>query len=177
MSYNFYKILHFISLFSLFLSYGLIISPANHFRKWSSSLHGISCLILFISGFGLIAKLNISLQFSDQFIVPILHSMIWFIPIIVYFVLFKKIKLAISPRYEIFQKIFLLIFFYMSIFELSKIITPEWIGAKFTSWLAFAFSVPFLAYRKKTHPAHLILISFLLIILGYFTIRFAIYKN
>ena len=63
MSYEFYKILHLVSLVSLFLSLGMLLVGPKPFRKIIMSLHGTSLLLLFVSGFGLIAKLSIPLKF------------------------------------------------------------------------------------------------------------------
>ena len=67
MSYEFYKILHLVSLFSLFLSLGMLVVGPKSLKKWILSLHGLSLLILFVSGFGLIAKLHIPLKFLSPF--------------------------------------------------------------------------------------------------------------
>lgn len=63
MSYEFYKVLHLISLISLFLSLGMLIAGPKSLKKLTLSLHGLALLFLFISGFGLIAKLGIPLKF------------------------------------------------------------------------------------------------------------------
>ncbi|MDE0151355.1 MAG: hypothetical protein OXK80_02505 [Bdellovibrionales bacterium] len=62
MSYEFYKILHLISLIALFLSLGMLIIGPKPFKKIIMSLHGTALLLLFVSGFGLIAKLHIPLK-------------------------------------------------------------------------------------------------------------------
>ena len=67
MSYEFYKVLHLISLVSLFLSLGMLITGPKSFKKLTLSLHGLALLFLFISGFGLIAKLHIPLKFLSPF--------------------------------------------------------------------------------------------------------------
>lgn len=63
MSYEFYKVLHLISLISLFLSLGMLITGPQSLKKFILSLHGLALLFLFVSGFGLIAKLQIPLKF------------------------------------------------------------------------------------------------------------------
>lgn len=63
MSYEFYKILHLISLISLFLSLGMLIVGPQSLRKLIMSLHGLALLLLLVSGFGLVAKLHIPLKF------------------------------------------------------------------------------------------------------------------
>lgn len=63
MSYEFYKILHLISLMTLFLSLGMLIVGPKPLKKLIMSLHGAALLLLLVSGFGLIAKLHIPLKF------------------------------------------------------------------------------------------------------------------
>ena len=179
MSYQFYKILHITSLLALFISYGLILSSISRFKKWSSILHGVSCLLLFVSGFGLIAKTGLSLQWADSLLPPLVRASLWLIPVILYFILFKKIRLSINPFYENFQSLFLIAFFYMFFLELSQLISPQWIGAKLTSWLILAFGIPFFVQGgpNKNHPVHLALSSLFLIALGYLAVHFAVYRN
>ncbi len=63
MSYEFYIMLHFLSLITLFLSMGMLITGPVSFKKFVLSLHGSALLLLFVSGFGLIAKTNIPVGF------------------------------------------------------------------------------------------------------------------
>lgn len=62
MSYEFYKILHLVSLIALFLSLGMLIVGPKPLKKLIMSLHGVALLLLLVSGFGLIAKLHIPLK-------------------------------------------------------------------------------------------------------------------
>ena len=62
MSYEFYKILHLVSLIALFLSLGMLILSPKSLKKLILSLHGTALLLLLVSGFGLIAKLHIPLK-------------------------------------------------------------------------------------------------------------------
>lgn len=66
MSYQFYKVLHFIGIFLILISLGGMIfqmisgaSRAFNGRKLAAALHGAGLLITFIAGFGLMAKLGI----------------------------------------------------------------------------------------------------------------------
>jgi hypothetical protein len=66
MSYEFYKVLHFIGIFLILISLGGIIfqmiSGASRTftgRKLAAALHGAGLLIVFIAGFGLMAKLGL----------------------------------------------------------------------------------------------------------------------
>ena len=62
MSYETYKLLHFISIAFLFLSIGalLVFSGDKQHKKQIMILHGLAGLVLFVSGFGLIARLKMS---------------------------------------------------------------------------------------------------------------------
>lgn len=78
MSYETYKILHLIGVFSLFLALGalLISTPTRKQKKRIMMLHGIAALLLFITGFGLLARLNI-LHFLPTW--SILKIMLWLV--------------------------------------------------------------------------------------------------
>lgn len=73
MSYNFYKIMHFIGLFMIFSALGSVIvhmmSGGNKSnllkRKFIAMTHGIGALLVFVAGFGMMARLG--LKFSDNF--------------------------------------------------------------------------------------------------------------
>ena len=57
MSYEIYKLIHLFAIISLFLSIGALLSYSGN-KKQIMILHGLAGLILFISGFGLIARLK-----------------------------------------------------------------------------------------------------------------------
>jgi hypothetical protein len=65
MSYEFYKIVHVIGAIILFLGLGAGISrrylagEATSLQKYGSISHGIGLLLLFVAGFGLLAKLKV----------------------------------------------------------------------------------------------------------------------
>lgn len=59
MSYAFYHFLHLAALISLFLALGGMLFGS--YNKKQMILHGIASLVLFITGFGLIARLQISM--------------------------------------------------------------------------------------------------------------------
>lgn len=63
MSYEFYKILHLLGLFLLFLSFGAALLRSQlqevSFKKNISTLHGIALALILIAGFGLLAKRGI----------------------------------------------------------------------------------------------------------------------
>ena len=53
-----YKVLHLAGVVGLFTALGaLIATPADGDRKLGNILHGISLLLILVSGFGLLAKL------------------------------------------------------------------------------------------------------------------------
>lgn len=62
MSYETYKLIHLLAIISLFLSIGALLAHSENNNKRQKKkimiLHGLAGLILFISGFGLIARLK-----------------------------------------------------------------------------------------------------------------------
>lgn len=57
MSYSFYHILHLVSLFYLAgVTFSAISNPTPEQRKKNLMISGIASLIVFVSGFGLVAK-------------------------------------------------------------------------------------------------------------------------
>ena len=66
MSYAFYNVLHLLGIFLVLLSLGGIAThvlnggtrqfPA---RKWLASIHGIGLLLIFVAGFGLMARIGL----------------------------------------------------------------------------------------------------------------------
>jgi len=65
MSYNFYSLLHLVSLFALALTlgclWGLYIkpSPDKKLKHLLLGLHGLLLFLIFLAGFGLIAKIKV----------------------------------------------------------------------------------------------------------------------
>lgn len=64
-SYSFYKVLHIIGILGLFISLGALIMHSCHGgdkkfkgRKMVMITHGVSLLVVFVAGFGLMARLN-----------------------------------------------------------------------------------------------------------------------
>ncbi len=74
MSYETYKLIHFFSIISLFLSLGALLVCSGN-KKKIMTLHGLALLVLLVSGFGLMARLK---MFTFPFWV-ILKLCIWFI--------------------------------------------------------------------------------------------------
>jgi hypothetical protein len=59
MSYQFYKVLHVVSLFLLFTSLAAAAFAPQDKRKPWVALHGIATLIALVAGFGLLARLGL----------------------------------------------------------------------------------------------------------------------
>ena len=67
MSYDFYKVLHVAGYLGVFFSLGGVVfhvaSGGNRdtaWRKGAAILHGVGLLIVFVAGFGLIAKMKLA---------------------------------------------------------------------------------------------------------------------
>ena len=67
MSYEFYKIMHFIAIFAVFLGLGGAImgqllhkGPKYPEKKVTAITHGVGLLLILVSGFGLLARLQIA---------------------------------------------------------------------------------------------------------------------
>jgi hypothetical protein len=62
MSYEFYKLAHVIAVLFLFTSLGVLAatagSPSARLRRMASIAHGVALALIFIAGFGLLAKLG-----------------------------------------------------------------------------------------------------------------------
>jgi len=63
MSYQFYKILHVFGLSILFLGFGWLlvmnrVKDQDKTKKWGFIFHGLGLLAMFVSGFGLAARLG-----------------------------------------------------------------------------------------------------------------------
>ncbi len=87
MSYETYKLLHLIAIFSLFLSLGALLAYSNGKKRNVMILHGLASFVLLVSGFGLIAKLQ-------------LHALpIWvFIKLAVWIVLTIAIPILVAKK-------------------------------------------------------------------------------
>jgi hypothetical protein len=61
-SYEFYKILHVVSVLFAFTAIGGLAalgrSRGNHFRRLIGIVHGLALVVLFVAGFGLLARLG-----------------------------------------------------------------------------------------------------------------------
>lgn len=66
MSYGFYKVLHLVSILSIFLALGAVCLHAAQggekkypFRKWVLATHGIGTTVALVAGFGLLARIGL----------------------------------------------------------------------------------------------------------------------
>lgn len=67
MSYQFYKVMHFVGIFLMLVSLGgmalhVMNGGTREFpnRKWTGMLHGIGTVVALVGGFGLMARLGIN---------------------------------------------------------------------------------------------------------------------
>jgi hypothetical protein len=62
MSYEFYNVVHVIGVIILFSALGALAATAGsrdaRLRRWASVAHGVASAIIFIAGFGLLARLG-----------------------------------------------------------------------------------------------------------------------
>lgn len=89
MSYQFYKVLHFVGIFSLLISLATILfanvlgENGARFKKPGFILHGISWIIVLVAGMGLGARLGLMASFPNWLIAKII---VWlFLGAIVFF--------------------------------------------------------------------------------------------
>lgn len=66
MSYEFYHFFHLAAILSLFLALGSLLANSNNRNQKRKLMivHGIAGLIIFVTGFGLIARLGIQMTSS-----------------------------------------------------------------------------------------------------------------
>ena len=118
MSYETYKWLHIFSALCLFLAIGVLLSRYGGSDHKSGNktgvmiLHGLSVLVLFVSGFGLIARL----QLHPFPVWALMKLVIWTVlALVVPLLLLRKPKLifrkfCISPKYDKIGIWFIVIF-------------------------------------------------------------------
>ena len=66
MSYELYKVLHLVGVIATFLALGGLAAAAatnggERIRRLAGMMHGFALLVIFVSGFGLLAKLKLGL--------------------------------------------------------------------------------------------------------------------
>jgi hypothetical protein len=58
MSYNTYKLIHLIGIFTLFLGFGVAIGSDKTKARWAAPVHGVALLFILVAGFGMLARLG-----------------------------------------------------------------------------------------------------------------------
>jgi hypothetical protein len=95
-SYEFYKWLHLSSLFIMVLTTGVLLSSAvgadlkDAVRKNIAKIHGSSLLVVFIAGFGLLARVKTPSPFSK----------VWFLAKLAVWLLFGLLPIFIRKTPE-----------------------------------------------------------------------------
>lgn len=59
MSYQFYKILHFVGLAAVLTALSIRIGGGERMKKATGIVHGVGMLIMLVGGFGLLARLGL----------------------------------------------------------------------------------------------------------------------
>lgn len=166
MSYEFYKTAHIFSWTTLITAAFMLafcrLPGFQPLKKWVLSLHGISTLTVLISGFGLIAKLKLSFQMTQNYAAPLSFFLSVLLAWFLIFLLHKKDK-AKMPFYAV--KVFPGFFFIaLALFLSPKLIQPQWLESKILVWLFFAFCPVLLPQlhnigaRLKRPPSHTLLL-------------------
>lgn len=93
MSYQFYKVLHVASLFMLFTSLAAVAFLPTDKRKPWVALHGAASLVIFVAGFGLLAKIGAMKAFPSWAVVKIV---IWLALAAMPIILRKKPGMALQ---------------------------------------------------------------------------------
>ena len=132
MSYEFYIIVHISSLFALFTS--SVLAPLcfhslKRFKKWVFSVHGLSVLLSFVSGFGLIAKANILLQLH--------HSLVGYGIGIALLTLWLTLLFV---RSSLTSLIGFMVLLYMVCISPLLWVQPFWLGVKMSAWITIVIS-------------------------------------
>ena len=188
MSYEFYKIAHIFSIIALITSSLLLpfcFLYLKELKKWVFSLHGISSLASFIAGFGLIAKLNLPLQFTPSYWTGA-GLLLYFLLSILFALIFKK-KSATSLSFkQILIGIFPIIFLGgWSLFSAPiYLIQPRWLEVKIAGWLFFALSPLILSslrkikscFRTSSIITNILIYYGVILIISYKVIVQAVYK-
>ncbi|MGB0370456.1 MAG: hypothetical protein ACPGN3_03840 [Opitutales bacterium] len=94
MPYPFYKLLHFIGIFAIYISYGGLIfraalgSDDKALRKFGAIVSGIGLFLVLLGGFGMMAKMGYS------------YASIWMIIKVVVWVIFGGMVALINKKPE-----------------------------------------------------------------------------
>ena len=187
MSYEFYKVVHILSIIALITSSLLLPFCSlylKELKKWVFSLHGISSLASFIAGFGLIAKTNLPLKITPSYFTGA-GLLLFFLYSVLFALIFKKRSATTLSFKQILIGIFPAIFLGGgSVFSTSMFfIQPYWLETKIAGWLFLAFSPLILSSLQKikscfkTSLIQNILIYYgVILIISYKAITQAVYK-
>ena len=177
MSYEFYKILHTLSLFSLFISLGILIVYPKYLKSIVLSVHGLSVLVLFVSGFGLIAKLKIPLGLSadiQAYGKPIVFVLLLLVTLNFTYLLLKKLfDFQISPWIPKASSLALALYF---LILLPISLSPAWIGKKMMIWTLLAISPIFLRIFHSTKKWRVLVWIALFLLVAFYAVQSAVYK-
>ena len=177
MSYEFYKILHFISLFSLFISLGILVVYPKQLKALALSLHGLSTLILFVSGFGLIAKLKLPLKLSETFqehSVKVIFLLTLLAVLNVMYILMKKFfGFHISEWISRISTGALIVYF-LALLPFS--IAPSWIGKKIMVWTLLGLFPLGMKLCSSTGGRRVFVLVSVILMVAYYSVYSAVYK-
>ena len=188
MSYEFYKVLHILSIIALITSSLLLpfcTLYLKELKKWVFSLHGASSLASFIAGFGLIAKTNLPLKLTPSYWAGAGLLLFFLFSVLFALILKKRTAAALSFK-QILIGIFPAVFLGgWSVPSLSMfLIQPRWLEVKIAGWLFLAFSPLILSSLRKikscfkTSLIQNILIYYgVILIISYKAISQAVYKT
>ena len=177
MSYEFYKIIHLMSLFSLFISLGILVIYPKKLKAFVLSIHGLSALMLFVSGFGLIARIKLPLKLSATFqehsfkVISILTLLV--LLNFIYIFLKKIFGFQISSWISKISSLGL-IFYFLALLPLS--ITPLWIGKKIMVWTALGISPIFLKLCSSKNAKRTLALIGIILMVAYYAVYSAVYK-
>ena len=177
MSYEFYRIFHMMSLFTLFISLGILIIYPKYLKSLVLSVHGLSVVALFVSGFGLIAKLKLPLGLSSTFQThgrPVIFILLLLITLNFIYLLLKKLfGFHISPWISRASSLALALYFLVL---LPITLSPSWIGKKIMIWTLFAISPVFLRVFHSTKKWRVLVWIALLLGVAFYAVQSAVYK-
>ena len=153
MSYEFYKVVHIFSIIALITSSLLLPFCSlylKELKKWVFSLHGMSSIVSFIAGFGLIAKTNLPLKFTPSYWTGT-GLLLFFLFSVLFALILKKRSATTLSFKQIFIGIFPTIFLggWSVLSAPMFFIQPYWLSAKIAGWLFLAFSPLILSSLQK----------------------------
>ncbi len=177
MSYEFYKILHIMSLFLLFISLGILVIYPKYLKPLLLSLHGLSVLILFVSGFGLIAKMKLPLKLSATFqehSFKVISTLILLAILNFVYILMKRLFGFHISSWISKISASVLVLYFLALLPLS--IAPSWIGKKIMVWTLLGISPIFLRMFQSTNGKRVFALITVILMISYYAVYSAVYK-